>query len=56
MPVTVASVESFSKLVKTYLRSKISHERLNNLAMTSIENGIVKIIDLENIFRDCKKN
>jgi len=53
MPVTVASGErSLSKLIRTYLRSKISQESLNNLAMLSIENGIVKIIGLENIFRD----
>ena len=55
MPVTVASGErSFSKLklIKTYLRSTISQERLNNLAMLSIENYIAKTIDLENILRD----
>lgn len=55
MPVTVASGErSFSKLklIKTYLRSTISQERLNNLAMISIENDIAKTIDLENILRD----
>jgi len=53
MPVTVASGEKiFLKLIKTYLRSKISQERLNNLAMLSIENDIVESIDLENIFRD----
>jgi len=53
MPVTVASGEKiFLKLIKTYLRSKISQERLNNLAMLSIENDIVESIDLENIFRN----
>ncbi|XP_032895465.1 uncharacterized protein LOC116985118 [Amblyraja radiata] len=55
MPVTVASGEiSFSKLklIKTYLRSTISQERLNNLAMISIENDIAKTIVLENILRD----
>ena len=55
MPVTVASGKrSFSKLklIKTYLRSTISQERLNNLAMLSIENDIAKTIDLEIILRD----
>ena len=55
MPVTVASGErrfSILKLIKTYLRSTISQERLNNLAMLSIENYIAKTIDLENILRD----
>lgn len=40
VPVTVAFVErSFSKLklIKTYLRSTMSQERLNGLAMLSIE-------------------
>ena len=40
IPVTVASVErSFSKfkLIKSYLRSTMSQERLNGLAMLSIE-------------------
>jgi len=55
MNVTVASGERiFSKLVKTYIRSKLSQERPNNLAILSTENGIVKIIDLGNIFRLCK--
>ena len=54
MPVTVASGErSFSKLklIKTYFQSTISQERLDNLAMLSIENDIAKTIDLENILR-----
>ncbi|KAI8523432.1 hypothetical protein RHMOL_Rhmol13G0073100 [Rhododendron molle] len=41
IPVTVASGErSFSKLkqIKNYLRSTMSQERLNGLAMLSIEN------------------
>ncbi|XP_058185930.1 uncharacterized protein LOC131303155 [Rhododendron vialii] len=41
IPVTVASAErSFSKLklIKTYLRTTMSQERLNGLAMISIEN------------------
>ena len=49
-PVAVASVErSFSKLklIKTYLRSIISQERQNNLAMLFIENDIAKPITLK---------
>jgi len=48
LPVTVATAErSFSKLklIKTYLRSKISQERLDNLAILSIENAEAKSID-----------
>lgn len=55
MPVTVASGErSFSKLklIKTYLRSTISQERLNNLAMLSIESDITKTLDFKMILKD----
>ena len=48
IPVTVATAErSFSelKLIKTYLRSKISQERLDDLAILSIENAEAKSID-----------
>ena len=48
IPVTVATAErSFSKLklINTYLRSKISQERLDNLAILSIENAEAKAID-----------
>ena len=48
IPVTVAAAgRSFSKLklIKTYLRSKISQERLDNLAILSIENAEAKSID-----------
>ncbi|XP_050919588.1 uncharacterized protein LOC127137146 [Lathyrus oleraceus] len=44
IPVTVASAErSFSKLklLKTYLRSTMSQERLNGLALIAIENDIL---------------
>lgn len=50
IPVTVATGErSFSKLklIKTYLRSSMAQERLNSLAILSIENDIVKMIDVE---------
>ncbi|XP_042374434.1 zinc finger MYM-type protein 1-like [Zingiber officinale] len=48
IPVTVASAErSFSKLklIKTYLRSTMSQERLNGLAMLSIKKKIVEHLD-----------
>ena len=40
---------SKSKLIKIYLQSTISQERLNGLMMLSIENDITKIIDFEMI-------
>ncbi|XP_025190784.1 uncharacterized protein LOC112591242 [Melanaphis sacchari] len=55
MPVTVASGErSFSKLklIKTYLRSTMSQERLTNSAILSIENKITKNIDFEDVIED----
>ncbi|XP_076881615.1 uncharacterized protein LOC143529786 [Bidens hawaiensis] len=45
IPVTVASAErSFSKLklLKTYMRSKMSQKRLNGLAMISIESDVLE--------------
>ena len=48
IPVTVASAErSFSKLklIKTYLRSRMSQDRLSYLATISIENEEAKSID-----------
>jgi hypothetical protein len=50
--VTVASAErSFSKLklLKNYLRLTISQERLNGLAMCSIEKDILDTIDLNTV-------
>ncbi|KAI8527135.1 hypothetical protein RHMOL_Rhmol12G0052200 [Rhododendron molle] len=50
--VSVASGErSFSKLklIKNYLRSTMSQERLNGLAMLSIENDLVKEVDYTNL-------
>ena len=51
-PITVAAAErSFSrlKLIKTYLRSTISQERLNSLALLSIEKDIVKQVDFSKL-------
>ena len=53
--VTVASAErSFSKLklLKNCLRSTMLQERLNGLAMCSIENDILDTIDLESVLED----
>lgn len=53
--VTVASAErSFIKLklLKNYLRSTMSHERLNGLAMCSIEKNILDKMDLQTIIDD----
>jgi hypothetical protein len=51
----VASAErSFSKLklLKNYLRSTMSQERLNGLAICSIEKKILKSIELDTILND----
>jgi hypothetical protein len=55
MPVTVASAEiSFSKLklLKNYLRSTMSQERLNGLATLCIEKGLLDEIDIDFIVTD----
>jgi len=55
IPVTVASAErSFSKLklLKNCLRSTMLQERLNGLAMCSIEKDILDTIDLESVLED----
>ena len=52
IPVTVASAEgSFSKLklIKSYLRSTMSQERLNGLAILSIENSILMSLEYKNL-------
>ncbi|XP_058783742.1 uncharacterized protein LOC131658470 [Vicia villosa] len=52
IPVTVASAErSFSKLklLKTYLRSTMSQERLNGLATIAVENDILETIKYEDL-------
>uniref|UniRef100_A0A8C6WU32 TTF-type domain-containing protein n=1 Tax=Neogobius melanostomus TaxID=47308 RepID=A0A8C6WU32_9GOBI len=52
LPVTVASGErSFSalKLIKTYLRTTMSQERLSALALLSIEQKVRKTLDMESV-------
>lgn len=49
IPVTVASAErSFSKLklLKSYLRSTMTHERLNGLALIAIENDFMENVGM----------
>jgi hypothetical protein len=53
--VTVASAKrSFSKLklLKNYLRSTMSQERLNGLATLCIEKGLLDEIDIDSIVTD----
>jgi hypothetical protein len=55
VPVTVTSAErSFSKLklLKNYLRSTMSQERLNGLAMCTIEKDILDTINLNTVLDD----
>jgi hypothetical protein len=55
IPVTVASAErSFSKLklLKSYLRSTMTQERLNALAVIAIESDMLEKIDYEDIIED----
>lgn len=55
IPVTVASAErSFSrlKLIKTYLRSSMSQERLTSLATLSIEADTTPKVNFEEIIHD----
>ena len=52
LPVTVASGgKSFSalKLIKTYLRSTMSHERLSGLALISIEHNVRRSLDFKDL-------
>ena len=52
LPVTVASAErSFSKLkiIKNYLRSTMRQDRLDELAIISIENEEARALDLDNL-------
>lgn len=55
IPVKVASAErSFSKLklLKSYLRSTMTQERLNGLAIIALENDVLKKIDYEDLIED----
>ena len=55
IPVTVAPAErSFSKLklLKSYLRSTMTQERLNDLAMIVLESDILEKIDYKSIIED----
>jgi hypothetical protein len=55
IPVTVASAErSFSKLklLRNYLRSTMTQERLNGLAILCIEKNLLDEIDLNGIIDD----
>lgn len=52
LPVTVSSAErSFSKLklIKSYLRSSIAQDRLDSLALISIENEAARQLDLHEL-------
>ena len=55
IPVTVASAErSFSKLklLKSYLRSTMTQQRLTDLATIALESAILEEIEYENIIED----
>ena len=55
IPVSVASAErSFSKLklIKSYLRSSMSQERLNGLSMLSIERDMAEKLDYTNLMNE----
>jgi hypothetical protein len=55
IPVTVATAErSFSKLklLKSYLRSTMTQERLNGLATIALENDVLEKINYEDIIED----
>ena len=55
IPITVASGErTFSKLklIKSYIRSTMTEDRLNALAIISIENEIAKKLDFDKLIDD----
>lgn len=59
LPISVASNErAFSKLkiIKNYLRSSMSQERLNSLARLSIERSLVKDFDFDDIIAQFATN
>jgi len=50
-PEKICTERSFSrlKLLKTYLRSIMTEDRLSNLAIFSIESNIAQTIDFDNV-------
>ena len=55
LPVSVAGGErAFSKikLVKNYLRSTMSQDRLNSLALLSVESQLARALDFKDLIRD----
>ena len=53
-PITVATGErglSKINLIKTYLRLSMTQDRLNSLSILSIENDLVKKIDIESAMK-----
>ena len=55
LPVTVASAErSFSKLklIKNFMRSTMTQDRLKNLSVLSIEREIARTVDFNDIIHD----
>ncbi len=55
LPVTVASGERVFrklKLIKSYLRSTMSQERLNNLAILSIESQLALRLNFKDLIED----
>ncbi|XBI46171.1 hypothetical protein VPH35_110479 [Triticum aestivum] len=55
IPVTVASAErSFSKLklLKSYMRTTMTQQRLNDLATIALESEVLEKIDYEDIIED----
>lgn len=59
IPVSVATAErSFSKLklIKNYLRSRMGQERLENLAIISIESDFLKNLEMDNLVKEFAKN
>lgn len=59
IPITVASAErSFSKLklIKSYLRTSMTQERLTSLAILSIEEDIASNLDYNEIINEFARN